>query len=129
MAVRCESINRFLGGLLFTVIAAIALTLSATSFIAGSYSFSGFGNVGCILVTGALLYFLNKTFSFIRSVTTINVSVLLLLEAANPYLSAGDPKGSLMCMVMLASAFILFGSYNRRDAQRSIFITFAILML
>lgn len=126
---RCEPINRFLGGLPFTVVAAIALTLSVIPFLAGSYSFSGFGNVACILATGALLYFLNKTFSFIRAVTTINVSVLLMLEAANPHLSAGDPRGSLMCIVMLASAFILFGSYNRRDAQRSIFITFVILML
>ena len=126
---RCEPINRFLGGLPFTVVAAIALTLSVIPFLAGSYSFSCFGNVACSLATGALLYFLNKTFSFIRAVTTINVSVLLMLEAANPHLSAGDPRGSLMCIVMLASAFILFGSYNRRDAQRSIFITFVILML
>ena len=126
---RCESINRFLGELLFTAIIAIVLTLSVTPFLAGSYGILGFANVACIIVAGSLLYFLNKSFSFIRAVTTINVSVFMMLEAACPYLTAGSPKGPLMSLVMLASAFILFSSYNRRNAQRSIFITFAILML
>ena len=126
---RFEIINRVLGGLLFTAMATIALTLSATPYLAESYTISGFANVACVVVTGVMLYFLNKSFSFIRAVTTINVSVLFLLEAACPYLTTGSPKGAMMCMVMLAAAFILFGSYNCRDAQRSIFITFAILML
>lgn len=126
---RFEIINRFLGGLLFTAIATIALTLSATPFLAESYTIMGFANVACVVVTGVLLYFLNKSFSFIRAVTTINVSVLFVLEAACPYLTTGSPKGAIMCMVMLVAAFILFGSYNRRNAQRSIFITFVILML
>ncbi len=126
---RFEIINRFLGGLLFTAIATIALTLSATPFLAESYTIMGFANVACVVVMGVLLYFLNKSFSFIRAVTTINVSVLFVLEAACPYLTTGSPKGAIMCMVMLVAAFILFGSYNRRNAQRSIFITFVILML
>ena len=130
---RCELINRFFNGLLFSAILVVALALSAAAFHVGGGDAHDYLplmlNIAGILATGAMLYMLNKTFSFIRSVTAVNVSTFLMLEAANPYLSAGASQGTLLCIVVMAATFIMFNAYNRRDSQRSIYLTFALLML
>lgn len=149
---RCEPINRFFNGLPFTAILVVALVISAEVFFAGTsgnVQFLHYGglcfspddlafasphtsmllNIAGILAIGTLLHLLNKTFSFIRSVTALNVSAFLMLEAGNPYLSICSLNGSIICIVVLAAAFIMFNAYNKRNAQRSIFSTFALLML
>lgn len=148
---RAESVNRFFNEFPFVVLITAVLIITASLFAFAStqeVSAGGGGlffsserlhiadrnmslclNLAAILATGALIYLLNKSYMFIRSVTLIHISSFFLLEAANPYLSASLLDGSLLCVILFGSAFILFNTYQERRPQRSIFLTFAILAL
>ena len=76
----------------------------------------------CVLLT-----FLNKTYSFIRDVTYIFASSFMLLGVACPYVSTHLYDGTLLCLVTLALAFLLFGTYQSPYPQRRVFLISAIL--
>lgn len=148
---RFEFINQFLNGWPFTVLLAVVLVLTAIPFSLvvdspvnarlGGLCFShddlptvadnvALGiNLAVILITGVLLLFLNKTYTFINAITLIHASTFYLLEAANPYLSSSLHDGAVVCFVVMVTSFILFNSYHKSRPQRSIFLTFVILSM
>lgn len=148
--ISAESVNRAFSGWPLVAFAIVALTVSAVSYAmsvglsasAGSglcFSTDVIRNLGsvqsvalscvAILASGALLFWLNKTYLFIRSMTVVYVSVFLLLEAANPQLTAALTDGSLLALMILCTSFIVFGTFGKRRSQRSVFITFFIISL
>lgn len=148
---RAESINRFFNGLPFVVLLAVILALTGAMFAfsgngtvnagGGGFCFSSANlhiadkyislgiNLATILLSGILLYYLNKSSSFIRAYTLIHISSFFMLEAANPYLSSSLLDGSFLSLILLGATFILFNSYNMPRPQRSIFLTFTLLAL
>ncbi len=148
---RAESINRFFNGLPFVVLLAVILALTAAmaAFLGnGTVNAGGGGlcftsaqlhitdkylslgiNLTAILLSGILLYYLNKAYTFIRAYTLIHVSTFFMLEAANPYLTSSLLDGSFLCLILLGAAFILFNTYNMPRPQRRIFLTFTLLAL
>lgn len=143
---RAETINRAFNGLPLTLLSAAALVAAAalSQPLPGSASDAGRGlcfstaslrvddpaasaalSCAALLCAGLLMYLLNKTYSFVRSMTMVYASSLLLLEAACPQVSATLTDGTLICLLILGTAFILFGSYGAPRGEKSVFITFA----
>lgn len=147
---KAETINRLFNGVPFAVLALAALVASSLLPVpqGGGLASAGsgfcFGTSGlrvdnamvaavanCLALAGigALTYFLNKRYSFVRSITLLPASVFLLLEAANPDTATSLTDGALIALLILASAFILLGTFGKPRAQRSVFITFVLISL
>jgi len=84
-------------------------------------------NLVCLLATGLIMLALNKVFNFVRSVTHLFVSTFLLLQVANPASLTSFNAGTLVALVAAITMWPLFGSYQDRHAQRSIFLIFALI--
>ncbi|MBR5101900.1 MAG: hypothetical protein IK092_02105 [Muribaculaceae bacterium] len=85
-------------------------------------------NMGALVGIAALTATLNKRFNFVRSFTFVFSTAFLLLELANPLVSTRFFAGTVLCLVLVLSTFVLFASYQRKNsAQRRIFITFTSL--
>lgn len=85
-------------------------------------------NTGGVIAACVLLTFLNKTFSFVREVTYVFASSFLLLAIANPYTTTQLNEGTLLSVVLVIVAGIVFGTYQDYYAQRKVYISFTILM-
>jgi len=83
-------------------------------------------NVVCTLVIGALMLALNKVFSFVRSVTSVFVSVFFLLQLANPLALVSFDAGTVLCLALVLMLLPLFGSYQDTHSQRSIYLIFTL---
>ena len=88
---------------------------------------SAFINIVCLLTTGGIMLALNKVFSYVRSVTHLFVSAFFLLQLANPTGLVSFNAGTLLCLLTTIAMLPLFGSYQDKHSQRSIFLIFAIL--
>lgn len=148
--IHAESVNRAFSGWPLVAFAIVALTVSAVSYAVSIGCSASAGSGICfstdavralapglsvalscivILASGGLLFWLNKTYLFVRSMTMVYVSVFFLLEAANPHLTATLTDGSLLTLIILGTLCIVFGTFGKRRSQRSVFITFFILSL
>lgn len=85
-------------------------------------------NVVEVIGACVLLSFLNKTFTFIREVTYVFASSLLLLSIANPYTITQLNEGTVLSVVLVVVTGIVFGFYQDFYSQRKVYITFVILM-
>lgn len=152
MKFRENSINDFFNSKAFTLLTALALIVSAylndtiwrdnlspievhgiffTSLaesIHGTVTSTTL-NVVCILLIGLMMVFLNKSFNFIRSATWIFASVFFLLMASSPITSSTFSSGTILCFTACIVTFPLFGSFQNRRAQRSVFSAFALVTL
>ena len=84
-------------------------------------------NVLCLLAAGGLMLALNKVFSYVRTVTHLFASVFFLLMLANPSGLVALNAGSLLALVTTVTILPLFGSYQDKHSQRSIFLIFAMV--
>lgn len=144
-----EKLNDFFNGSYFLVLSWIALVVSAVvASASGEVFHSSYGqgiffsvsdmlgnspvasitiNIALVTAIGALMQMLNKVFSFVRSVTTLLASSFFLLTMANPLTSSVLHAGPALALIVAVGAFYLFSSYMNQHAQRSIFLTFAIV--
>lgn len=84
-------------------------------------------NVACMVGVSLLLSVLNKTYSFIRSVTYIPASTYMLLGLVCPSVSTQLYDGTLLSLVTILLAGLLFGIYQSRYPQRRVFLISLIL--
>ena len=142
-------INKFLNGRLFFILTAVLFVIAASlasysvgvpmqgstagvcytsaSVLSMQPVISLLLNMVVMIVVCALLSFLNKSFSFIKNVTYVFSSTFLLLAIANPYMITHLYDGTILCLIILVVAGILFSSYQNYYPQRKVFISFAIL--
>lgn len=85
-------------------------------------------NVLCLLATGAIMLALNKVFNFVRSMTRLFVSAFFLLQLANPSGLVSFNAGTLLSLATAVTLLPLFGSFQDRHSQRSIFLIFALVV-
>lgn len=146
---REEGINKFLNGRQFLILAAILFVfstiLSSTleePTLQGSISGVCFYSVAMlslpsylsklfsiISIVGvcALLSLLNKAYSFIKDVTYVFASSFLLLNIATPEIATRLCDGSLLAVIVVLLAYILFSIYQSQYPQRRIFLISVIL--
>ncbi len=84
-------------------------------------------NVACIIAAGYLLKHLNRLHGFIRADATIALSSFFMLQIATPVVTGYFSEATLMLIVVITSAHMLFATYHQRAATRSIFMVFAML--
>lgn len=142
-------INDFFNGRTFAVMAAIALVV--TAFIATTmgnvppvdvgngifYDLSGTPfdvtvptmliNVGLIVSIGMLTILLNKLYTFVKAYTFVGMAVFFLLEMALPMCSSALNIGTVLCLVLVLGALIMFSTYEDGHAQRRIFLVMCAL--
>lgn len=76
----------------------------------------------CMLGVCALLSFLNKTYSVIRNVTYISASTYILLGIMCPDISIQLYDGTLLSLIVITLAGLLFGIYQSRYPQRRVYL-------
>lgn len=84
-------------------------------------------NVTCLVGIGALMLVINKVFNFVRSMTSIFVSVFFLLEMAMPLASNAFNAGTALCMLLVLGVLPLFASYENTHSQGYIYLTMTVL--
>lgn len=148
---RVAIINRFLGGRGFNVVVTLLLVLLGVvyAFFADETIFvndSGlclpscnlwfgkgwmpfFVNAGCVVAIGYMLKHLNRLHGFIRADASMALSAFMLLEIATPGVIAWLFEGTVMLLVVLLSAYLVFNTYHKRLSQRSVFLVFFVLSL
>ena len=85
-------------------------------------------NVACVVAAGYLLKYLNRLHGFIRGGNAaIMLSAFLMLQLATPALAGCFFEGTLMLVVVLLSAYMLFSTYHQRYSARSVFLIFALI--
>lgn len=84
-------------------------------------------NVGVILGTCFVLGLINKMYSLIRDVTYVYASSFLLLVIANPHVTALLYDGTLLALISMFLAVLLFGLYQHPHPQRRVFLISSIL--
>ena len=144
-------INRFIGGRSLNVAVTFLIVLAGVVYVVfadetifvndtglclpscnlwlGSGWMSFFLNVCCIVAVGYMLKHLNRLHGFIRADASVALSAFMLLEMASPSVVACFYEGTMMLLVVLLSAYLLFDTYHRRLSQRSIFLVFFLLSL
>lgn len=146
---REEDINRFLNGRQFFILATVLFVVSAllsplstetnmhntTSGVCFSLSslleshsiISKLMSMASIVGVCALLSLVNKTYSFIRDVTYVFASSFIMLNIANPEMAFSMSDGTLLCLVVSALTYLLFGIYQSSYPQRRVFLISVIL--
>lgn len=144
-----EHINEYFNGSAFMVLCAVALVMSAFAAVSlgiqppaveghglffsiknpliADGTLSAAVNVLCLLLTGGILLAVNKVFTFVRSMTHLCASAFYLLALANPAGLVSFNAGTLMCLLTVLTLPPLFGAYQDRHSQRSIFLIFALV--
>ena len=100
---------------------------SSTAVLSLSPTISTLLNVGLMIGACTLMGLLNKAYSIIRDVTYIYASSFLLLSIANPMVMARLYDGSLLAVMTLLMAVLLFGLYQHPHPQRRVFLISVIL--
>ena len=80
-----------------------------------------------LAIAGFMIY-LNKMFNVLRNPTLIFAGLFLILQMPFPDLTGQLYGGTILCVTVLACAFILFSTYNRPNRQ-AIFAIFTIISL
>jgi len=139
-----DQVNEFLNGRPFIVMCGVVMVISA--FIAAAMGVvglptSGHGiyfdfdgspvsqpmlsmliNVACVIAIGLLLLLLNKRYNFVRSYTFLFAASFFLLQMASPVLTATLSTGTAMCLLLVCATFALMRNYQKKRAQRTIFL-------
>ena len=143
-----ERINEYFNSRAFMVLCALALVVTAVMAwtlnvmpattggkgiffsldgeLIGNGATSMAANVLCLLVTGGIMLALNKVFNYVRSVTHLFVSAFFVLQIAHPASLVSFNAGTLLSLVTAIATLPLFGAYQDKHSQRSIFLIFAI---
>lgn len=90
-----------------------------------SFVLSVAGMIGASL----MLAFLNKENSYVREVTYIFSSSFLLLAIANPTIATRFYDGTLLNVIVLLLANILFGTYQDNKSQQKVYLAFVLLAI
>ena len=78
-----------------------------------------------ISIAGLMIY-LNKMYNVLRNPTVIFAGMFLILQMPFPDLTGQLYGGTMLCIIILTCAFILFSTYNRPDRQ-AVFLIFTII--
>lgn len=145
---RAEEISKFFNGRQFFILTAVLFVVllwiapSSDVVLQGSSSgvcassvpsfsmsptLSRILSVLAMVGVSVLLTILNKGYSYVRDVTYSFSSTFLLLGIANPMVSTQFYDGTLLSVVLLLLASIMFGAYQDGAAQRKVYITFVLL--
>ncbi len=92
---------------------------------AGSLTAGLFLNIGI----AALLVLLNKRYNIIRSSSDLFARLFLILQMSLPTLMGQFYGGTLLCVIVLLSVFILYASFSRPFPRQPIFLIFFLLAL
>lgn len=89
------------------------------------FAFSAVANISIL----ALMVLINKSYNLLRSMTYLHLGFFALMQAV---VVAQSPPysffiGSILCLIIAAAVFLLFGSYNNPDNVRTCFCAFLIL--
>ena len=146
---RETDINKFLNGRQFFILTAVLFVVAAwiASFsgrvpLQGSTSGICYTSAAVLSITPvvslllnaagmvgvcALLAFLNRSFSFVRNMTYVFSSSYLLLAIANPYIITHLYDGTMLSLVVMVGAWIMFSTYLSPYPQRRVYLSFTIL--
>ncbi len=80
------------------------------------------------LAIAGLLIYLNKMYNVLRNPTVIFAGLFLVLQMPFPDLTGQLYGGTILCITILACAFILFSTYSHHNRQ-AIFLIFIILSI
>lgn len=83
-------------------------------------------NITLNFVIAGLMIYLNKTFNILRNPTVIFAGVFMILQMALPDIAGQLYGGTVLCVMVLACAFVLFTTYNRINTQAIFFIFFVL---
>ena len=105
------------GGLLFNIDDTLAANswLSVAAGVAGS------------MAAAWLMLLLNKWFTFVKSLTFVGAAAFFLLQLATPLITSTFNTGTVMLLLLVVGALVLFGCYQDKHAQKPIFLVMCIL--
>ena len=83
-------------------------------------------NIILNLSISGLMIYLNKMYNVLRNPTVIFAGLFLILQMPFPDLTGQLYGGTILCITILACAFILFSTYNTPN-RHAIFTIFTIL--
>lgn len=87
-------------------------------------------NLGLILLTGASVYFLNKTYSFVPgSSYTVLPGMYMLMTASNPWISGTLTSSVLLALANVLALAVMFSCYRQRNATQEMFAVATVLSL
>ena len=81
------------------------------------------------LLTGVLcisLYFINKSYNFIRTTEPVLVAVFVIMAASSPWFTERLNTSTLLCFANLSALAIIFNAYESKNATQSLFFLGAI---
>ena len=100
---------------------------TANNWIAFGKSSMVFSIILNLAIAGLLIY-LNKMYNVLRNPTVIFAGLFLVLQMPFPDLTGQVYGGTILCITILACAFILFSTYSNPN-RRAIFLIFTILSI
>lgn len=86
-------------------------------------------NLILCLAISLIIVFLNKRFNLTHSTSVLIAGLFLLIQAATPSVTGQFYGGTLLCLVVVSCAALLFEAYHNPEATRAVFIIFFFLAL
>lgn len=72
-------------------------------------------------LTTLILYFLNKSFNFIRTTEPVLPSLFLIFTCSNPWSTQELNTSVFLCLINVVCLGIIFGSYSQKNATHQLF--------
>lgn len=119
----------FIGNIIIPIAEQKGLGLpSANSWIT-SAAISTTLNLILVIATTLMMILLNKRYNIIRSISSLYATAFIVMQLSIPGLAGQLYDGTILCLTVLLSTFILFSTFGRHNETRSIFLIFCMLSL
>jgi hypothetical protein len=79
------------------------------------------------VVIALLLFYINKRFIIIRSVSKLFIGMFLIMQVGFPSVMGQFYDGTLLCLMILCAMVPFFSTFQRPDRTRRLFLTFCII--
>ena len=74
-----------------------------------------------------LLFYINKRYIIIRSVSKLFIGIFLIMQVGLPSIYGQFYDGTLLCLLLLCAMVPFFSTFQRPDRTRRLFLTFCII--
>lgn len=78
---------------------------------------------------GMMIIWINRTYNTLRSLTHLGATLFFVMECAMPQVMAQFYGGTLLALLMMWCASLLFSTYGSQTGQRRIYLIFFLLTL
>lgn len=86
-------------------------------------------NTAFLVVTGIVLFFMNKEYQLVHGSDTVIIGMFLIMAASNPWVSGMLSTSAIMALANLICLSVLFGCYRKKSSAQELFLIATILSL